>query len=136
MAVHLLANDHVAGQQQTDVRLRRERAVRQWRIAGAQDAVGAAVDAEFGLHRRLDVDLGEDAEALGLEGLGHLGHGLGEVLPGQDTLKAVARSRGNAGGDGHAAHGAGPHWVAGEAGMRCVIMSIIICIMAMCSVII
>ena len=79
-------------------------------------------------------DDGEDA--LGLEGLGHLGHGLGEVLPGQNTLKAVARSRGNAGGDGHVAPGAGPHWAAGDAGMRCIIMSIIICIMAMCSVII
>jgi MerR family copper efflux transcriptional regulator len=41
--------------------------------------------------------VGQD-NTCGLEGLGHLGHGLGEVLPGQNTLKAVARSRGNAGG--------------------------------------
>ena len=37
------------------------------RVAGAEDSVGRALDAELFLQRRLDVDVAEDAEPLALE---------------------------------------------------------------------
>ena len=38
--------------------------MRHLRIAGAEDAIGRHLDVELLFHRRLDVDLGQDAESL------------------------------------------------------------------------
>ena len=62
-----LVDDDVAGQQQPQIGLDLERRVGELRVAGSEDHVRPAVDAELLLHRLLDVDLGDDAEALGLE---------------------------------------------------------------------
>ena len=64
-----LVDHDVAGKEQTEVRLHGERRMRELGIAGAEDDVRTAVHAELVLHRLLDVDLGDDAEALGFEGL-------------------------------------------------------------------
>lgn len=66
-AVGLFANDDVAGQQQADVGLGLQRAVRRRRVAGAEDPVRPPVDTELRFHRGLHVDLGEHAEALVLQ---------------------------------------------------------------------
>ena len=50
--------------------LDRERLVRERRVARAQDLVAPNVDAELLLKRALNVDLGEHAEAFGLERFG------------------------------------------------------------------
>ena len=69
-AAALLVDDDVAGQQQADLELVRERPLRQVRVAGAENHVAAEVGVELLLQRRPDVDLGEDAEPLLLQGLG------------------------------------------------------------------
>lgn len=63
-----LAEDDVA-QQQADVGHGLQRLVRQWWVAGTQDAVGRHVNAELLFHRRLYIDV---AQGLG-DHLGQLG---------------------------------------------------------------
>ena len=60
-------DDDVAGQQRAEIGLRLERPVGERWVAGAEDQVGLAVDAELLLQRGLDVDLAEDSESLRLE---------------------------------------------------------------------
>ena len=61
-----------ARQQQPDRGLSRERAMRERRIARAEDAVRRHVLVEFLLERRRDVNVGEHAEAIfGRHTLGH-----------------------------------------------------------------
>ena len=52
--------------------------MRERRIAGAQDAVGRHVRAQFLLHRALDIDIAQHAETLGLERRCRLREGLVE----------------------------------------------------------
>ena len=56
-----------------DVEARLERAMGKRRIAGAEDRVAPEVERRASSSAWPDVDLGEHAEALGLEGLGDLG---------------------------------------------------------------
>jgi hypothetical protein len=70
----------IARQQQPDVGVGRDGAVRQRRIAGAENAIGFAVDTELGLHRGLHVDIGQHPETLGLERFGHPRHRLIETV--------------------------------------------------------
>ncbi len=80
-------DNHVAGQEQPDARLRLQRAVGQGRVAGAQDPVGPEVDAQLFAQRGLDVNLSQDAEALFPEELPDLasaslkGSGLSTLKP-------------------------------------------------------
>jgi hypothetical protein len=60
----VLAHDDIAGQQRADLGLRDQGTVGERRVARAQDAVARKIDVELLLHRRRNVDLGEDAEAL------------------------------------------------------------------------
>jgi len=62
----LIANDHVAGQQQADVRRRLQHLMRQLRIARAEDSVGRHFGAEPIPHRALKIDVTQDAEAFAL----------------------------------------------------------------------
>ena len=64
----VLAQDDVAGQKRAGRWLRHERAMGERWIAGPEDEIGRTVDIQLRLHRRLDVDLGEDAEAFGSQG--------------------------------------------------------------------
>jgi hypothetical protein len=66
-ALRLVHHD-VAGQQ-ADRRLGLQGAVRERRIAVAEDLVGVEPDTKFLAQRCLDVDLGQDPEALFLEQL-------------------------------------------------------------------
>ena len=70
--VGLGARDHVARQQQADVRVGAEGTMCELRIARTQDAIGRCVDAELGLQRGLHVDVREHAEAFLLERFGDL----------------------------------------------------------------
>ena len=64
--------------------------MRQRRIAGAENAVGPALDTELGLERRLHVNVGQHAETLGLERLGHALHGIVKTVL-QLHMKTVHR---------------------------------------------
>jgi hypothetical protein len=93
LAVVPLVDHHVAGQHHAHLQLRGERPEGELGVAGAQDAVAPEVDADLLLQRVLHVDLGEHAEALGLEHVGHPGERLveGEVrLPLDPELGHVA----------------------------------------------
>ena len=57
-------HDHVAGQQESDFQLRVQRAIRQGRVARAEDHVLAEVAIELLLERLLHIDGREHAEAL------------------------------------------------------------------------
>ena len=70
------AHDDVAGQQHRDRRLGLQRLVRKLRPAGAEDHLWRDVDVELGLEGRLQVDLGEHAEARLGELLAHGRHRL------------------------------------------------------------
>ena len=61
----LAAHDHVAGQQQPDLRLKLECLVGQLGVAGPKNHMQVGVKAELLLEGDLDVDLGQGAEALG-----------------------------------------------------------------------
>jgi len=74
------AHDHVAGQQQPEFWLDPQCLVGELGVAGTQDQIRLGVVAEFLLEGGLDVDLGQGAESLGLEGILDLGDG---VLEGQ-----------------------------------------------------
>ena len=84
-----LVDDHVAGQQQADVPLRRQGLVGQGRRTGAQDAVSGHVDIEFFLEGLLDVDFSQNAEPLIGQGFPELRFSL--VRPhGHRLLESVA----------------------------------------------
>jgi hypothetical protein len=68
-AVGLLTHDHVARQKQPYIGFCAQHAVRQGRVAGAEDAVGTAVDTELDPHRGVHIDLSQHPEALDLERL-------------------------------------------------------------------
>ena len=85
----LVTSDRVAGQLRAEDGLGRQRAMRESRVAGAEDAVGPLLDAELGLHGGLHVDLGQDAEALGLQGLGDARNAAAEILLVEVAVKAV-----------------------------------------------
>ncbi len=57
----------IAGQHDADVGLHLQGLVSHDRVAGPEDAVGTEVLSDLGLQRRLDVDLGQHAEAVSLE---------------------------------------------------------------------
>lgn len=61
-----LSHRDIAREQQTDPRIRLKRLVRQRRVARAEDAVARHVPPQLFLHGILDVDVAQDAEALGL----------------------------------------------------------------------
>lgn len=67
-----------------------DKALGQRRVAGAENPVGQAVDAQLGFHRGLDVDLGQDPEALGLQRFRHLRQRTREVLLRQDAMESLA----------------------------------------------
>jgi hypothetical protein len=69
-SIRLFAHDHVARQQQADVGVSLDRAVGEWGIARTEYPVRPALDIELGLERRLDVDVGEDAESFRFQGRG------------------------------------------------------------------
>jgi uncharacterized membrane protein YfcA len=58
-----LVDDHVAGQQNAELGFGLQRPVGEWWVAGAEDQVRLAVDAEFLPQRRLHVDLAQHAES-------------------------------------------------------------------------
>lgn len=62
-------DDDIAGQQAVDGRVGLEGLMGQRRIAGAQDAVGGHLHVQLVPQRGLDVDFGQDAEALVGQGL-------------------------------------------------------------------
>ncbi len=62
--VTILANDHIARQQDANGCLSTDRPVGEGRVTCAEDEERADVGVEFGLHGGLHVYLGEDAEAL------------------------------------------------------------------------
>lgn len=62
-------DDHIAGRPHAGIRFLVESFEGQIRIAGAEDAVGAEILADLGFERPGDVDLGQNAKALALEGL-------------------------------------------------------------------
>src|SRR5450759_1915435 len=64
----LLAQDDVAGKECPYRRLHGQRPMSERRIARAEDQIRQALDTELGLHGGRDVDLGQDAETLDLEG--------------------------------------------------------------------
>src|SRR6187551_189073 len=66
LAVALVHHD-VAGQERAELRFGRQRLVGEARVAGAEDGVGLALDAELLAQGRLDVDLTQDAEAFLLQ---------------------------------------------------------------------
>ena len=70
----VFAHRDIARQQQPDGRFRFQRALRERWIAGAEDAIGTHIRVEFLLQRRLDVDLGQDAETFLREFRGDLCH--------------------------------------------------------------
>jgi len=63
----LLANHHVSGHEQAEVRQRLQRLVRKRRIARAQVAIGRNIDTELGLQRSPHGDVAEDAKAFDLQ---------------------------------------------------------------------
>lgn len=81
-------DDDVARQHCADLVLHLQRLERHAGIAGAQDGIRAKVLADLGLQGLLDVDFGEDAEALGGQRGAHIRDrllkaavdGLGEVV--------------------------------------------------------
>jgi hypothetical protein len=83
--VGLAAHDHVAGQQQPDLRLDLEGLVGQLGVAGPKDHIGLAVVAELLLEGGLHVDLGQGAEPLGPEGV---------LDPGDRVLKGQVQGDG------------------------------------------
>jgi hypothetical protein len=68
-----------------------QRAVGELGVAGAEDDLGVDVDAELVLQRLADVDLGEDPEALFLEGVLHVGD---DVVVGGVELDAAGEVHG------------------------------------------
>ena len=62
--------------------------MREWRVAGAQNAVGAQFDAKFGLQSGLDVDLGEEAD--GRINVSFLDPGVMVKLENNPEVQAVA----------------------------------------------
>ena len=92
----LLVDDDVAREQDAELGFGLQRGVCERRVAGAEDEVGLAVDAEFPLERRLDVDLAQHAEALVREFLAHPGHGLGEAELGRCAQRVAGVNLGHA----------------------------------------
>lgn len=62
-AIHF-AQDDIARQHRTHPRLNPDGLVRHFRVAGPKDAVGLHLDVDLLFHRRLDVNLGQNAEAI------------------------------------------------------------------------
>lgn len=60
--IALLVDDDIARKHQSDLGIHLESAVGEGRIAGAEDAIRRAIDAELRLERAGDIDLGQDAE--------------------------------------------------------------------------
>jgi hypothetical protein len=81
------AKRDVARQEHPDRRIGRDRAMGQRRVARPEDEVRLAVDVEPRLHRRLDIDLGQDAESLGAQG------GLDARTHGADRLAQAGGKR-------------------------------------------
>lgn len=77
-AVVALEDGDVAGEEEADGGLGGEGLGGEPGVAGAEDEVGGAVEVDLLLEGGLDVDLGEDAEALGGEGLPDEGGGAGD----------------------------------------------------------
>jgi hypothetical protein len=73
-----LVDDDVAGQQRTEVPLGLQRPVRVRRVARTEDEVRLRLLAQLLAERRLDVDLGQHAEALDSQRLACVRHGLGK----------------------------------------------------------
>ena len=67
--VSRLVDDDVAGQEEAHLRVCRQRPDGETGIAGSQDGVAAELDPELLPERGAHVDLGDDAEALRLEGV-------------------------------------------------------------------
>ena len=88
-AVGLFTNDYVAGQQKADVGFGLQCAMRERRVAGAEDAVGPSLGAQLDLHGGLHVDLGQDPEALGRQRLGDTRDTEAEILLVEIAVKAV-----------------------------------------------
>src|ERR1039458_8939677 len=63
----LRVDDDVAGEQNAELGLGLQRAVRELRVAGAEDQIRVAVDVELLLQRCLHVDLAQHAESLARE---------------------------------------------------------------------
>src|SRR5579859_6202252 len=66
--VAVVIHHDVARQQQADAEIGAKGAVRQGRVARAENDVRSEVDVQLGFHGLLDVDLGQHAKALFLEG--------------------------------------------------------------------
>lgn len=62
-AVICFLNDDIAGQRQADFVLQQQGLKSQCRVAGAEDEVGAELDADLGLQRPADVYLAGDAKS-------------------------------------------------------------------------
>jgi len=77
-AGHFACHFRVVRQQRADVGLRGS--VRQRRIAGAQDPIGAVIDAELGPHRGLHVDLRQNSKAVALQSVTDAGGNRSDIM--------------------------------------------------------
>jgi hypothetical protein len=83
------AQHDVAGQQRADRRVGRDRLVGERRVARAEDEVGRHLDTELGVQRGGHVDLGQHAEALGLERIGRRLAGSSDVAADADPERVA-----------------------------------------------
>jgi hypothetical protein len=74
----MLLHDDIAGQHRADLVLKFERAISELRIACAKYPIGTKILAELRFERRLEVDIGKDAEAFEVQHLDHAGNGVAE----------------------------------------------------------
>ena len=75
VCIRVFTHDHIAWQQQADIGLSRQGAMRERRVTGAKDAVRRHVNVKLGFHRRLHVDVSQHAKAFGLQRVDHTGDG-------------------------------------------------------------
>src|SRR5664280_2147727 len=83
-----ILHDDVARQHRSDLVIGGQRLVRQRRVTRAEDPILPEIEVELFLHRRLDIDFGQNAKALGFERLDDAfyrggetpAHGLGDIV--------------------------------------------------------
>jgi hypothetical protein len=88
-AGRFFAHDHVARQQQSDVRFSLKGLVRQRRVAGAENPLRRHLGTELFLHGALHVDVAQDAEAFDLQSSDGLCERLIEAQARQQRGEAV-----------------------------------------------
>ena len=67
LALSKVLHDHIARKHRSDLVIGRQSLVRQCRITRAKNPILTKINVELLLHRRRDIDLGENPETLGFE---------------------------------------------------------------------